>query len=192
MAISLALTFLIQSILGLFTLVCLLRFYLQACRAPFQNSFALALMRLSDFAVLPLRRMIPPVWRWDSACLLLAIANEYCIQVLIRLANDFPLWVAGSQIWWVLLGFSLLAVLKLFIDIVLYAVIIQALLSWFNPPMAYHPVLHAMTQPLLSRLRKWIPQPPGIDLSPIAVVILAQLLKILLIGPLNGALVGAM
>ncbi len=180
--------FLVQTILGLFSLVFLLRFVLQACRAPFRESFCLAVMRLSDFAVLPVRKVIPAVLRWDSASLLLALLCEYLIQVLMRWLNDFPLLVAGQHIWLGFLGLAAVALLKLAIDIFLYAVIVQALLSWFNPSMAYHPVLNALTAPLLNRLRKLIPQPSGVDLTPILVVILAQLLKILLISPLNAAL----
>lgn len=180
--------FLVQTILGLFSLVFLLRFVLQACRAPFRESFCVAVMRLSDFAVLPVRKVIPAVLRWDSASLLLALLCEYLIQVLMRWLNDFPLLVAGQHIWLGFLGLAAVALLKLAIDIFLYAVIVQALLSWFNPSMAYHPVLNALTAPLLNRLRKLIPQPSGVDLTPILVVILAQLLKILLISPLNAAL----
>ncbi len=180
--------FLVQTILGLFSLVFLLRFVLQACRAPFRESFCVAVMRLSDFAVLPVRKVIPAVLRWDSASLLLALLCEYLIQVLMRWLNDFPLLVAGQHIWLGFLGLAAVALLKLAIDIFLYAVIVQALLSWFNPSMAYHPVLNALTTPLLNRLRKLIPQPSGVDLTPILVVILAQLLKILLISPLNAAL----
>lgn len=188
MAISQAGAFLVQTLLGLFSLVFLLRFVLQACRAPFRESFCVAVMRLSDFAVLPVRKVIPAMLRWDSASLLLALLCEYLIQVLMRWLNDFPLLVAGQHIWLGFLGLAAVALLKLAIDIFLYAVIVQALLSWFNPSMAYHPVLNALTAPVLNRLRKLIPQPSGVDLTPILVVILAQLLKILLISPLNAAL----
>jgi YggT family protein len=190
MAISQAGAFLVQTLLGLFSLVFLLRFVLQACRAPFRESFCVAVMRLSDFAVLPVRKVIPAMLRWDSASLLLALLCEYLIQVLMRWLNDFPLLVAGQHIWLGFLGLAAVALLKLAIDIFLYAVIVQALLSWFNPSMAYHPVLNALTAPVLNRLRKLIPQPSGVDLTPILVVILAQLLKILLISPLNAALLG--
>ncbi len=187
MIFSQATSFLVQSILGLFSLVFLLRFILQTCRASFRESFCIAVMRLSDFAVLPLRKIIPPVLRWDSASLILALLCEYLIQVLLRWLNDFPLLVAGAHIWLGFLGLACIALFKLVIDIFLYAVILQALLSWFNPSMAYHPVLNALTAPILNRLRKLIPQPTGVDLTPILVVILAQLLKILCINPLNNA-----
>ena len=188
MAISMALIFLVQSILGLMSLVFLLRFFLQICRAPMHHNFGLMIMRLSDFAVLPLRHVVPVIKRWDMASLLLALLCEYLLQVLVRVLSDFPFMVAELHIWWVFLGLSAVAILKLSIDIFLYAVIVQALLTWFNPLMAEQPVLRAFTAGILNKLRLWIPQPKGVDLTPILVVIIAQLLKILLISPLNHAL----
>ena len=192
MAISMAMIFLVQSLLGLLSLVFLLRFFMQICRAPFHDSFCHAVTRLSDFAVLPMRRVIPAIYRWDTSSILLALICEYLIQVLVRMLNDFPLMVAGAHIWWVFLGLAAVAILKLSIDIFLYAVILQALLSWFNPMLAHHPVLNAFTHGILSKLRQLVPQPNGVDLTPILVVIIAQLLKILLIGPLNSALLLAL
>jgi YggT family protein len=188
MAGQLALAFLAQSILGLFCLLFLLRFFLQACQATFRHSFSHTVMRMTDFAVLPLRRVIPALYRWDSASLILALVTEYLLQVLLRLIGDFPLFVAGSQVWWILLGISVVSLIKLSIDIFLYAVIIQAVLSWFNPIAANNPVLSALTQPIQRPLYKILPANNGVDFTPIVVVVVAQLLKILLITPLMNAL----
>jgi len=188
MVMQLAISFLVQSILGLFCLLFLLRFFLQACQATFRHSFSHAVMRMTDFAVLPLRRVIPAFYRWDSASLVLALVSEFLLQVLLRLIADFPLFVAGSQIWWMLLGLSIVALVKLSIDIFLYAVIIQAVLSWFNPIAAQNPVLSALTQPIQRPLYRLFPPNNGVDFTPLIVVVVAQLLKILLITPLMNAL----
>ena len=57
--LSTALQFLLTTILNLLTLVFLLRFFMQLLRAPFNNPLGLMVMTLSDFAVKPVRRIIP-------------------------------------------------------------------------------------------------------------------------------------
>ena len=74
---------------------------------------------------------------------------------------------------------------KLSIYIFLFAVFMQAILSWVNPYTPMASVLDALTRPILNPLRQRIPLAGGIDLSPLIVFICAQLLFILLIWPLE-------
>jgi YggT family protein len=84
-----------------------------------------------------------------------------------------------------LLGLALIEVFKLSIYIFLFAVFMQAILSWVNPYTPMASVLDALTRPILGPLRQRIPLAGGIDLSPLVVFICAQLLFILLIWPLE-------
>lgn len=180
-----ALGFLLHTILGLFTLAVLLRFFLQLTNAPFQNPASQAVVALTNFAVKPLRRIIPG-WRGlDLSTLLLAFAGQLLLQLGILWLHDFPLLVAGQVIWAILLGLALLGVVKLSIYIFLYAVLLQAILSWVNPHTPITPVLHALTNPLLKPLRKYIPTASGIDLTPLVVFIIAEMLLIVVVAPLE-------
>jgi YggT family protein len=180
--------FLIQTLLGLLSLAFLLRFYMQATNAPFRNSFAQAIVKLTDFAVVPVRRIVPSIFKLDSATLLLTFLSQLIIKVSIKWIDNFPFSVADSNIWLAFIGLSGLATLQLSIDIFLYAVIVQAILSWFNPHAAISPILSALTHPLMYRVRRWIPQPNGLDLSPIIVLVGAKLIEILLITPIESSL----
>ncbi|MEZ0231946.1 MAG: YggT family protein [Methylophilaceae bacterium] len=183
--ITTALQFLLQTILGLFALTALLRFYLQLTNAPFQNPVSQLVVALTNFIVVPTRRFIPS-WRgFDLSTLLLAYAAELLIKLGLLWLGDFPLMLAGNLIWVAIFGLALVEVLKLSIYIFLYATILQAILSWVNPYSPVAPVLDALTRPLLKPLRKRIPLAGGFDLTPIIVFIVAQLLLLVFISPLE-------
>ena len=183
--IASALAFILQTIFGLFTLVLLLRFYLQLTRAPFQNPVSQAVVAVSNFIVKPVRRIIPGYRGIDLTTLLLAYLTQFILLLLLRWLGDFPFLVAGSGIWISLFGLALVEILKLSIYIFLYAVIAQAILSWINPYNQLTPLLDALTRPVLAPLRRVIPTAGGFDFSPIIVFIVAQLLIMLVITPLE-------
>ncbi|MBL8505234.1 YggT family protein [Methylobacillus glycogenes] len=180
-----ALQFLLHTIFDLFTLALLLRFYLQLTRAPFQNPVSQAVVALTNFAVKPVRRVVPGIAGIDTSTLLLALLTSFLLESLSRWLNNYPLLVADNVIWLALLGLAFVGLLKLSITIFLYAVLIQAILSWINPHTVITPVLDALTRPLLQPLRNRIPSAGGFDLSPLFVLIAAQLLIILMITPLE-------
>ncbi len=180
-----ALLFLLQTLLGLFTLAVLLRFYLQLTGAPFQNPASQAVTALTNFAVKPLRRLIPSWRRWDLSTLLLAYFSQLLLLTGTQWLRDFPLLVAGQAVWCALLGLAFAGVLKLSIYIFLVAVFMQAILSWINPYTPFTSVLDALTRPILRPLRRRIPLAGGVDLTPLVVFIGAQLLLILLIYPME-------
>ena len=179
------LQFLLQTILGLFTIAVLLRFYLQLTRAPFQNPASQTVVALTNFLVKPLRRVIPG-WRGlDFSTLLLAYLAQLLLQFGTLWLNDFPLFVAGDSVWSAVLGLAFIGLLKLSIYIFLYAVLLQAILSWVNNYTPLTAVLDALTRPLLAPLRKHMPATGGLDLSPLVVFIGAELLLIMVVAPLE-------
>jgi YggT family protein len=180
-----ALEFLLHTLLGLFTLAMLLRFYLQLTNAPFRNPFSQAVVTLTNFAVRPLRRIIPSWSGLDLSTLVLAFLAQLLLQLATLWLRDFPLLVAGHLIVSALLGLAFVGLLKFSITIFLYAVLLQAILSWVNPYTPLAPVLDALTAPLLNPLRKRIPMAGGIDFSPLIIFIAAELLLILLVAPLE-------
>jgi YggT family protein len=180
-----ALQFLLQTILGMFAIIVLLRFYLQLVSAPFQNPASQFVVALSNFIVKPTRRIIPS-WRgFDLSTLLLAFIAEWITEFGLRWLADFPFLVAGSGVWIALIGLSINDLFKLSIYIFLYATVIQAVLSWLTPYSPIAPVLNALTRPILNPIRKHIPLVGGFDLSPIVIFIGAQLLIMLLVMPLD-------
>lgn len=177
--------FLLHTLLGLFSLALLLRFYLQLTGAPFQNPASQAVVALTNFAVKPLRRIIPGWSGLDLSTLFLAYVAQLLLQLGSWWLRDFPLLVAGNTVWLALLAIAALGVIKLSIYIFLYAVLLQAILSWINPHTPLTPVLHALTDPLLKPLRKHVPLAGGIDFTPLIVFIVAELLLISIVAPME-------
>lgn len=180
--------FLIKTILGLMSLAFLLRFYMQATNCPFRNTFAQTIVKLTDFAVVPARRFLPSIWKLDSATLLLAFLSQLIISISLKWLDNFPFTVADPTIWLAFIGIAVLATLQLSIDIFLYAVIAQAILSWVNPNTSIAPLLSALSSPILRLIHRWIPQSSGVDLSPIMVFLAAQLITLLIINPMTHSL----
>jgi len=66
--------------------VFLLRLLLQWARADFRNPLSQAIVRLSNWLIMPLRRMLPPVGRVDTASVvavvLVALAKVAALQLV--------------------------------------------------------------------------------------------------------------
>jgi YggT family protein len=183
-----AVVFLLNTLLGLMSLAFLLRFYLQATNAPFRNPLSQAVVTITDFAVIPVRRVVPSLFKLDSSTLLLAFITQLILQFALIYVKGFPFALAGNSIWLGIAGLSALHVANLSVDLFLYAIVAQALLSWINPYTPIAPALDALTRPILNPIRRLIPSPNGLDLSPLVAVLAAQLIQMLLFAPLEMAI----
>ena len=183
-----AILFLLEALLGLLSIAFLLRFYFQLTRASFQNQFAQLIVTVTNFAVKPLRRIIPSLAKVDISTLLLAYLTQIALHFFTLLLNGFPLFVAGNTVWLVILGLALLGIISISISIFLYAVLIQAVLSWINPHTPIAPTLNSLTSPVLRLFRKYIPPAGNFDLSPLVFIIAAQLILTTVLVPLKNNL----
>lgn len=168
--------FLVETIIGLFVLALLLRFYLQLVRAPYRNPVSQFLCALTDFIVLPARRVIPGLWGMDLASLVLAWLVQIVLLLLLLALRGMELRAALGT---VIVAVALLAavkIVKLSIYILMVAVIVQAILSWVNPYSPIAPLLNSLTQPFLRPLQRRIPLVANVDLSPLVLIIVLQLI----------------
>jgi len=183
--IAQAVIFLLDTLLGLFTLGVLLRFYLQLVAAPFHNPISQAVVALTNFAVRPARRFIPSWSGLDLSTLVLAFVAQLILQWATLWLQDYPILVATAAVYAAVAGMALLALVRLSVYIVLYAVLIQAILSWINPHTPAAPVLDSLTRPFLAPLRRRFGVTGGFDLTPLVVFIAAQLLLMLVVNPIE-------
>jgi YggT family protein len=173
-----ALAFVVDAIFTLFILAALVRFWMQAFRAPYRNPIAQFTMALTDFAVKPLRRVIPGVWKLDLASLVVAWLLEFILQLIllaIQGANPF----SSGAVLSVVLFLSLVKLVRLSIYVFMGAVIFQAVLSWVNPHHPVTPFFDALTRPFLKPFQRAIPPVGGVDLSPLLALIAFQLVLML-------------
>ncbi len=180
-----ATVFLIQTLFGFYILAVVLRFLLQCVRADFYNPLVQFLVRITNPPLIPLRRIVPGYRGLDLASVLLAVALQGVEVLLVTLLFGQRIDI-GS-----LLLLTVAELLKLLINIYLWGVIIQALLSWFNPDPR-HPaarILAQLTAPVLRPAQRLLPPISGVDLSPMVVVVALIFLSLLLqdlLGMLTG------
>lgn len=180
-----AILFLLQTLLGLLTLAFLLRFYFQLTKVSFQNQAAQLIVSVTNFAVKPLRRILPSIAKLDVSTIVLAFITQLLLALASLWLKGFPLLIAAGSIWPTVLGLALLGIVSMSITLFLYAVLIQAVLSWINPHTPLAPILNSLTYPLLRFLRRFIPTAGNIDLSPLVFIIVAQLLLTTILLPLE-------
>jgi YggT family protein len=180
-----ATVFLVQTLFGFYILAVTLRFLLQWVRADFYNPLVQFLVRITNPPLLPLRRIIPGYRGLDLASVVLAFALQLLEVVLVTLLFNQRSSVGG------LLLLTVFELLKLLINIYLWGIVIQAVLSWFNPDPR-HPaarVLAQLTAPVLRPAQRLLPPISGVDLSPMLVVV-ALIFVSLLIQDLLGMWAG--
>ena len=183
-----AILFLLQTVLGLLTLAFLLRFYFQLTKVSFQNQAAKVIVSLTNFAVKPMRRLVPSLGKLDISTLLLAYITQFILTLCTIWLKGFPLLIAGNSIWLAILAAALIGVVSMSVTIFMYAMLIQAILSWVNPYTPIAPILNSLTNPVLHVLRKFIPTAGNVDLSPLVFIIAAQLLLTTVLIPLENNL----
>ncbi len=173
--------FLIDSLVSLYILAVMLRFLLQWGRAEFYNPISQFLVKITHPPLKILRRYIPPAGKIDTSSIVLALGLQMLATFSIQALKGSGISIGALTI------ISMRDLLSLTIDIFIYAVLARAILSWLNPDSfnAASSILHSLTEPLLDLCRKFIPDFGGIDLSPLAALILLQLAKMVILPPLH-------
>lgn len=172
--------FLVTTLFELYILAVMLRFLLQWRRASFYNPLSQFLVKVTNPPLRPLRRVIPGLFGLDLAAVLLMVALQMVALALVALLRGAEPGVAA------LFALSLVELVELTFNVFIFSILIQALLSWVNP--GYNPVtglLQSLNEPLLRPARRWIPPVSGLDLSPLAVLLALQVLKMLVMPPLR-------
>jgi len=182
-----ALAFLIDVVFGLITYALLLRLVMQLMRAPFRNPLGQALMALTDWAVKPLRKVFPG-WRGvDWASVVAVYLSQFLWLAALHAALGAGFSIAGPLLPFLAIA-AVIALLKALLWLAIIVVFVQAILSWVAPDGPLAGVLNALTFPLLRPVRRIVPPIGGtLDLSPLIVIVLAQLVLITIVPWLESA-----
>lgn len=172
-----ALYYIVETLVTLYHIVLLLRLLMQLTRADFRNPVARAIMKITDPLVLPLRRVLPPLRRIDSAsvvAIILVAVAKICLLQLISIGM-----LSGPV---VITRFALLDIVDLVLRTYLYSLILHAILSFVaqgnhSPAQS---ILASICNPVLNPIRKHIPSVAGLDLSPLWACIAIQALRIVI------------
>jgi YggT family protein len=187
-----ALAFLVQTLGNLFAIALLLRFMMQLFRVPFRNPFAQFVVALTDFAVKPLRRVVPGLFGLDLACLAAALAVEFVVVAAGHWLGGFPFALAGARVWPVLFGLAVVRLVSLAVYLVIGLALVRAVLSWINTDSPLAPVVYELSEPFLRPLRRFVPLVANIDLTPLVLFVLCQLVLMVPVLAMERALLGAL
>ncbi len=184
-----AIKYLLDVVFGLFTYALLLRFVMQWLRAPFRNPLGQAVVALTDWIVKPLRRVIPGWKGIDWASLAATVLFQFLWLLSYALIfGGFTLIGIGIAF---LLVATLVALIKAALWLLIVVVLVQAILSWVAPDGPLAGLLNALSFPFLRPVRKVLPPLGGaLDLSPLVVIVVAQLLLMTAVPYLETALTG--
>jgi YggT family protein len=172
-----AIIYIVDTLLSLALFVVLARLLLQWARADFRNPLCQAIVRLTNPLILPLRRILPPIGKVDTAsvvAVLIVATVDVAIVAALR-GGGFP-----TPFFWVQL--VALEIAHTLLWTYFYAIVLYALLSLIAPG-GYSPmqsVLATICEPVLRPFRRLIPSVAGLDLSPLWACIAIQAILILL------------
>lgn len=175
-----AIKFLLDATVTFFCTLFLLRFMMQAMRVSFAGQMGDFVIKLTNWAVKPLRSIIPGVGGYDWASLIAALCVQLLPSVLLIGLAGPSLQADSATILWKIFQFALIALFHLTIHILIGALILQAVLSWINPYSPLAAPAYQLTRPLLDPIRRILPTISGIDLSPLVAILLLQVVLMLL------------
>ena len=169
------LIFLINTIGDLFAFALITRFLLQWVRAPARNQLSEFVAALTNFIVIPARRFVPGLWGLDLATLMLALITETLKLWLLLEINGARPGGAAAMAPLALFALAAIHIAQLTVYLLIGTLILQAILSWVNPYSPIAPVINSVTRPLLRPFQQVIPLIANVDLSPLAALLVCQL-----------------
>ena len=172
------LRFLLDTVFGFFVFLLLARFFLQLLRAPFRNPLGQFITALTNWLVLPARRVIPGLFGLDWASFLLAWLVEVLLLSLLYLLRGGGFHGGSAMVAGVFFSLALLELARFSLYLLIGVILIQAVISWVNPYAPLAPLFNALTAPFLRPIRRVVPPIANIDLSPLLALVAAQLLLI--------------
>ncbi|MCM2973610.1 YggT family protein [Larsenimonas suaedae] len=185
---------LINTLISLYLFVLMLRFLLHFSKADYYNPISQGIVKATSPVVAPVQKVIRPMGNFDVATLIVGM-------IVKALGIIAVLWIAGAGMppaVSLLIG-ALAGVINAILKIYFFAMIILIILSWVAP-QANHPgalLVFQITEPVMAPLRRIIPPLGPLDLSPIVLFLLINLLDGLVVNSLAraagypvGALIG--
>ncbi|MGI9024426.1 MAG: YggT family protein [Burkholderiaceae bacterium] len=154
---------------GLVVGACLLRAWMQVRRIPGANPVGTFVMSLTDWIVRRLRRVVPAYRGVDWASIVAAL-----LITLVAVVIDLSLRFGGVPPPELIVGVTIVWLIKWTLYLAQLLILIAAVLSWVNPFSPFLPVFDALTRPLLAPIRRVLPQSGRMDFSPLVALLVIQ------------------
>jgi YggT family protein len=172
--------FLLETVFGFMVFLLLSRFYMQFARVSFRNPIGQFVTTLSNWIVMPARRVIPGLFGLDMASLTCAWLMQAVLVALTLYLRGLAIDSGTDLLVIFAIGFADL--LRAAIQLLIGLIIVQVVISWVNPHAPLAPLFNGLTRPFLAPLQRVLPLIGNIDLSPLVFVVLAQIAIIVIAG----------
>lgn len=180
------LMFIIQFIFGLYSFVIVLRLWLRMAHADYNNPFVASIAKSTTPLVRKLQKYLPDIGNIETASLVLLLALTLIKLLLVSFISGHVPQAGGLLAW------TLASVIEVLLDTVFYLMIMMAILSWIpNAQPGLHSLLAQITAPLLMPVRRFVPLLGGMDLSPVIVLVVIQVIEMLMVHPIIRASLSA-
>lgn len=187
-----AFSFLVGMVLNLYAMLFAVRFIMQVFKADYYNPLAQFVVRVTDPVLKPLRRFIPSFKTYDTSSLLVTFLVLLVKLLLLKLLQTDILPIAGKGLYSAQLSvgslffIAFIDVVHLLFNVFIFAMVIQAILSWFPNPNtdSIRNLLSGITEPIVRPIRKHVPPIGGFDFSILIGIIGLFFLQLLVTGSL--------
>jgi len=179
-----ALWLLLETLGSLLATACLLRAYMNRVGIGARNPVGQFVVAVTDWLVSPLRRLLPAGRSVDWASIVAGFLVALVLAVLFVVLFGGRRFPAPGAV----LLLSMFWLVKWSLWLLTALVLMQAVLSWVNPQAPIAPTIAALTQPFLAPIRRIVPLIGGVDLSPLVLILLVQVLLTLMQSLLPGML----
>ena len=169
-----AVFFLLNAVVSFFCTLFLLRFMMQMARVSFAGQIGDFVVKTTNWAVKPLRRIVPGMADVDWASLIAALWLQLMLSALVISLSPMELTADSAGMVLMILMLAIRGLIRLAIYIVIGALILQAVLSWINPYSSVAPLVNQLSRPILDPIRRFVPSISGVDLSPLVAILLLQ------------------
>jgi len=173
-------SFLVSVATSFFVYLLLARFHFQWLRVSFRNPIGDFVIATTGWMVVPARRLIPPAGGLDLASLLLAWAIQLLAEFALFSIQGHELGSAPGAAVALFAVLALMELVRFSLHILVFAVVVQAVLSWVNPHTPIGPVLDQVTRRFLRPIQRVLPLLGNVDLSPLVLLVLLQVLLLVL------------
>ncbi len=162
----------IDFVVSFLVILLLARFHMQWLRVPFRNQIGEFVVALTNWIVLPARRVVPGLVGLDLATLVLAWAlQSFALWAQAAIVGAEPSYLAVAVV-------AAADLLRFSLYILIFAVIMLAVLSWVAPDSPALPFFDMVTRPFLRPLRRFVPPVARIDLTPLVLLLILYIAMI--------------
>lgn len=170
----------LEAVTGFFVFLLLIRFYMQWLRVSFRNPLGQFVVTVTDWLVRPARRIVPGLFGLDMPSLAGALVLHSGYLAIAFWLKHFSFGAHAGVAIPVILAIAVIELLRFSAYLLIGIVLVSAVLSWVNPHAPLAPLFNSLSRPFLRPFQRIIPPIAQVDLSPLVLLLLLQIVLMLL------------